>query len=103
MTNAFIVLQANAFSTGKNALCVSDERYIAGDERVENARSNFNPTQLHVATSDFQTELLSRLLLTGTHLRKCAVATLSNSPASTLHPQVFIRNGVLCWTKQPSS
>ena len=47
MTNAFIVRQANAFSAGKNALCVSDERYIAGDERVENARSNFNPIQLH--------------------------------------------------------
>ena len=34
-------------------------------------------------------ELVSKLLLTGTHLRKRAVATLSYSPASTLHPQVI--------------
>ena len=52
-------------------------------------RSNFIPTQLHI-TSDFQTELVSRLLLTGTHLRKRAVAImLSYSPPSTLHPQVI--------------
>ena len=46
-------------------------------------------TATHVGTSDFQAELLSKLLLTGTHLRKRAVATLSYSPASTLHPQVI--------------
>ena len=56
--------------------------------------SNFIPypphTATYVATSDFQTKLLSRLLLTGTHLRKRAVAiTLSYSPQSTLHPQVI--------------
>ena len=46
-------------------------------------------THVHVGTSDFQAELLLKLLLTGTHLRKRAVATLSYSPASTLHPQVI--------------
>ena len=46
-------------------------------------------TATHVATSDFQTELLSRLLLTGTHLRKWAVAMLSYLPASMLYPQVI--------------
>ena len=43
----------------------------------------------HVATTGFQTELLWRLLLTGTHLRKHAVGTLLYSPVSTLYPQVI--------------
>ena len=34
-------------------------------------------------------ELLSKLLLTGTHLRNRAGATLSYSSGSTLHPQVI--------------
>ena len=51
---------------GTNAFCASDERFSPGDERVENAGSNFSPTQLH-PTSNFQAELLSRLLLRGTH------------------------------------
>ena len=43
--------------------------FRAGDEHVENARSNLTHTQL--ATSDFQTDLRPRwLLLTSTHLRK---------------------------------
>ena len=45
-------------------------------------------TDTHVATSDFQTELLLTLLLTGTHHQKRVVATLSYSPACNLHPQV---------------
>ena len=68
-------------------LYYSNQRFSAGEERIESARSNFHPTQ-HVATRDFQAELLWKLLLTGTHLQKRAVATLSYSPASTLHPQV---------------
>ena len=54
--------------------------------------SNFSPPQLrvYVATRGFQTELLSKSLLTGTHLQKRALAVLlSYSPASTLHPQVI--------------
>ena len=47
-------------------------------------------THVHVGTSDFQPELLSKLLLIGTHLQKRVVATLSYSPMSTLHPQVTI-------------
>ena len=39
-------------------------------------------TATHVATSDFQTQFLSRLPLTGTHLRKEAV------PRSRAHLQV---------------
>ena len=75
---------------GMNAFCTSEERFSAGDERVQNACSNCSPhTATYVATSDFQTELLSRSLLTGTHLQKQAVATLSYSPASMLHPQVI--------------
>ena len=64
----------------------SDECFSAGDERFENTHSNFRPTQLHmytthVAPSDFQAEFLSKLLHTGTHLQKQAVATLSYTPA----------------------
>ena len=36
-----------------------DEHFSAGDEHVENARSNFSPTQTQPAASDFQTELIS--------------------------------------------
>ena len=46
-------------------------------------------TATRVGTSDFQTEALSKLLLTGTHLRKGAVATLLYSHASTPLPQVM--------------
>ena len=98
----FIVLQTNTLVWGEKMFCTiaqnvffllyyTDERFIAGDERVESGRSNFLPTQLHMyATSDFQAELLPKLLLTGTHLCKQAVATLSYSPVSTLHPQVTV-------------
>ena len=46
-------------------------------------------THVHVAPIDFQAELLSKLIVTGTHLRKWAIATLSYSPASTPQPQVI--------------
>ena len=49
-------------------------------------------TATHVATSDFQAALLSKLLVTGTHLQKRAVAMHSYSPVSTLHPQVRYAN-----------
>ena len=66
-------------------LCASDERFSAGNECVEKRTSKLHPhTATHVATVDFPTELLS-----GTYLRKRAVATLSYSPLSMLHPQVI--------------
>ena len=46
-------------------------------------------TATHVANSDFEAEISLKLPLTGTHLRKRAVATLAYSPESTLHPQVM--------------
>ena len=69
-------------------------------------------TYIHPCTSDFRTELISQwLLLTGTHLRKRAVAisdTLSCSPQSMLHPQVIYAtsfsaglNGLNGLTKRP--
>ena len=67
-------------------LYYSDELFSPGDERVGSTHSNFHPTHAtHVANSDFEAELISKLLLTGTHLRK---QRYSYSPASTLHPQV---------------
>ena len=68
--------------------CTSDEHYSARDECVENKCSNFSRAHVQVATSNFQTELLLRLLLTGTHVWKRVVATLLYSPVCTLHPQV---------------
>ena len=55
------------------------------------------PQATHVDTSDFKGDLLSKLLLTGTHLRKRAVSTLSYSPASIYAtPTSYVRNSVLC-------
>ena len=54
------------------------------------AHTHLHTCMYSVATSDFQTELLSKLLLIGTHLQKWAVAImLLYSPPSTLHPQVI--------------
>ena len=59
---------------GKNVFCAiaqnalfllqySDECFSAGDERIERVRSNFHPTHAtHVANSDFEAELISKLL-----------------------------------------
>ena len=80
--------------------CVGDEHFWrSGRMRlalVKRTRSKrvfkLKPSRPHtqLATNYFQTELRSRLLLTGTKLRKLAVAiTLSYSPPSTLHPQVI--------------
>ena len=64
--------------------------FVLETKRVESTHSNFLPTHAtHVANSDFEAELSSKLLLAGTHLRKWVVATLSYSPESTLHPQVI--------------
>ena len=38
----------------KNALHAGDERFSAGDERVENVHSSFSHAQTQLATSDFQ-------------------------------------------------
>ena len=51
---------------GTNEFCnsdkrFSDKRFSAGDERVENTRSNFSHTHTtSYSTSDFQTELMSK-------------------------------------------
>ena len=64
--------------------------FVLETKRIESTRSNFRPTHAtHVANSNFEAELISKLLPTGTHLRKRAVATLSYSPESTLHPQAI--------------
>ena len=75
----------------KNAVCTIGERFSAGGERFESARSNFLPTQLHVQLQyeQFASRIPLKLLLTGTHLQKRAVATVSYTPASMLHPQVI--------------
>ena len=50
--------------------------FLAGDERLVlemnpfKLQPPFTHTATYVATSDFQTELFSKLVLTGTHLRK---------------------------------
>ena len=102
MTNTFTVLQTNTMVQGEKSILscsekaflllhvyYSDERFNAGDEGVESAFKLLPNTATHVATSNFQAEFCSKLLLTDTYLRKRAVATLSYSPASTLHPKVI--------------
>ena len=83
--NAFCAMAQNAFFL----LYYRDERFSGGDERVQSALKLLAHTATRVGTSDFQAEPLLKLLLTGTHLRKRAVAALSYSPASTLYPQVI--------------
>ena len=66
--------------------------FRAGDERVENARSNLSHTHTHtqLATSDFHTDLRPRsLLLTSTHLRKRQYHALVLTSEYTLHAQVI--------------
>ena len=66
------------FVQGQNAFYTSDKRFSAGDECVENVRSNCYQRLSNRST-----------LETVTYLQKRAVATLSYSPASKLHPQVI--------------
>ena len=90
MMNALTVLQTNTLAQGgKNAFCAIAQNAffpfsytIATNALALETKAFKLPpnTATHVATSDFQTELFSKLLLTGTHLRKRAVAALSYSP-----------------------
>ena len=69
-------------------LYYSDERISAGDEGVQSAFKLPPNTATHLTTSDFQTELFSKLLLTGTHLRTGRSRALVLT-SSTLHPQII--------------
>ena len=96
----FIVLETNTFCVGTNAFCASDKRFSAGDEGVENARSKFSPTQLHYQRLSNRTSLE----MTATH-RYLPLKTGSSYNALVLTsknatPTSYIRNSVLCWTKQ---
>ena len=64
-TNGF-VLERNSFGAGDNTfcaedstLCAGDEHFSAVDERVENTCSNFIHMHTQLATTNFQTELMS--------------------------------------------
>ena len=67
---------------GTNTFCSSDECFSAGDKCFENTRSNISHAQTQLATSDFQTELITPEYVT---------------------PINYIRNSVLCLSKRPSS
>ena len=70
MVNAFIVLQMNTLEQEKNAFCaIAQNAFFL----------------LYYSDDRFS----ANLLLTGTHLRKWAVVSLSYSLASTLYPQVI--------------
>ena len=75
---------------GKNVFCTSEEHFSAGDKCVENAHSCKLQPHTQLTISNLQIEPISRwLLLTGTHLRKQAVAImLVYSHQSMLYPQV---------------
>ena len=102
MMKAFTLLQTNTLGWGEKMLSALQRKthcfsytivmnvFVLETKHIESARSNFRTTHAtHVANSDFEAELIAKLLLTGTHLHKQAVATLSYSPESTLHPQVI--------------
>ena len=69
-------------------LQIEDERiYCAGDEHIENERSNFRYT--HTATCSYQRlSNTTYLEMITTHRYSPPKITLSYSPPSTLHPQV---------------
>ena len=48
--NAFDVLETNAFGTGTNVFCASNESFSVGDELIENACSKFT----HTHTASYQ-------------------------------------------------
>ena len=78
--------------------------FVLETKRVGSGRSNFRPTHAtHVANSDFEAELISKLLLTGTNLRKRVVATLSYSSEITLHPQFIYAIAFSAGLNTPSS
>ena len=52
-TQTLLVLETNAFHAG-------DEHFSAGNECIENVRSNFSHAHTQLATSDFQTVLMLR-------------------------------------------
>ena len=79
----FCAIAQNAFFL----LYYSDERFSARGEHVEGVSKLPPHAATHVVTRKFQAELISKLLITGTDVRKQAVATLLSSPASMLHPQ----------------
>ena len=62
-------LEPNTLVLETDAFCAGDKHFSAGDERVENECSNFSHTHTQLATSDYQTKLMSRwLLVTATHI-----------------------------------
>ena len=70
---------------GKNVFCTSDEHFSAGDESIKNALKLEPHTATHVAPSDFEIELLSRLLLIGT------VLTFENGRYPCFHTHLQVR------------
>ena len=51
---------------GKNAFCITDERFSAGDKKVENVGSNFSPRGPHSYICSYQ-RLSNRTLKNATH------------------------------------
>ena len=66
MTNTFMVLQTNTLAKGENIIVTN---VLVLETNVLKVRVQLPlHTATHVATSDFQAELDSKLLLIGTHL-----------------------------------
>ena len=99
--NKLILLETNTFSAGGRTCFVLVTNALVLEMNALKTCIQTSPehTQLAIATSDFQTELISRwLLLTGTHVRKQAVVTmLLYSPPSMLHPQVIYAIAFSAW------
>ena len=102
--NVFIVLETNIFAQGTNALSASDERFSAGDERVQNVHSNFT----HTHTASYQ-RLSNKTCLEMIATHRLSPPKMGGSYHALILtieygvPTSYISNSVLCWTKWPSS
>ena len=91
MTNAFVVLQMNAVAWKERMHFAIVTNVLVLETNMLKARVQTSVPHCYTCsyTSNFQAELLSNLLHTGTHLRKQVVAKILYSPERTLHPQVI--------------
>ena len=97
------------FARGMNAFCSSDERFSAGDECVENARSNLSPLPLHTHSYICSYQRLSNRNSFEITTHRCSRSKASGRyhafvlTSKNATPTSYISNSVPWWTKRPSS
>ena len=61
MVNMLIVLQTNTLEQEKKAFGTTDKCFSAGNKHVENAHSNFSPTQLLMMGAENTAQLKAQM------------------------------------------